>query len=84
VMSNLIRSRPEALSRDFLDVYRSRLAYVGEEVTLSPIEGEVIHGTVVGVDDFGNLILKEKKGNLTINPIGDLRLRGFTHTDCDQ
>jgi BirA family biotin operon repressor/biotin-[acetyl-CoA-carboxylase] ligase len=75
VMSNLINMRPNALSRDFIDAYRSRLAYLGEKVILSPIEGEAVQGVMAGVDDFGNLILKDEKGNLKPFPIGDLRLR---------
>jgi small nuclear ribonucleoprotein (snRNP)-like protein len=44
-------------------------------VILSPIEGEAVQGVMAGVDDFGNLILKDEKGNLKPFPIGDLRLR---------
>lgn len=75
VMSNLIKLRPKALSSDFLEIYRSRLAYLGEKVALSPIEGEVIQGLMVGVDNFGNLILKDDNGNEKTYPIGDLKLR---------
>jgi len=75
VVGNLISLRPNALARDFLDIYRSRLAYVGETVVLSPIEGEAIQGVMIGVDDFGNLVLKDDKGIEKAYPIGDLKLR---------
>jgi small nuclear ribonucleoprotein (snRNP)-like protein len=44
-------------------------------VILTPIEGESIHGVMVGVDDLGNLILKDDEGVEKAYPIGDLKLR---------
>ena len=75
VMGNLIKMRPNALSRDFLEDYRTRLAFIGEMVILAPIDGETITGVMVGVDDLGNLILKDDKGIEKAYPIGDLKLR---------
>lgn len=75
VISNLIKLRPIALSRDFLEIYRSHLAYLGEKVALSPTDGNVVQGLMVGVDDFGNLVLQDDDGNEKAYPIGDLKLR---------
>ncbi len=75
ILSNLIKMRPIVQTRDFLDCYRVRLAYSGEMVVLSPIEGESVSGTMVGVDDLGNLILRDEAGIDKAYPIGDLRLR---------
>ena len=75
IMGNLIKLRPETQSKDFLEDYRARLAFTGEMVTLTPIEGESISGVMVGVDDLGNLILKNDKEIEKAYPIGDLKLR---------
>ncbi len=78
IMSYLIKMRPYAQSREFLEEYRARLAYRGEMVVLSPIEGESIHGVMDGVDDLGNLILRNNAGVEKAYPVGDLRLRKTT------
>jgi len=75
IMGNLIKMRPDAQSKDFLESYRARLAFTGEMVILSPLEGESIQGIMTGVDDLGNLILKDKNGIENAFPIGDLKLR---------
>jgi BirA family transcriptional regulator, biotin operon repressor / biotin---[acetyl-CoA-carboxylase] ligase len=78
VMENLIAWRPRILSSDFLDLYRSYLCYLGQNVTLSPTEGNIIEGNLAGVDESGNLVLIDNDGKATYNPIGDLRLRKST------
>lgn len=83
VVNNLIEWRPKVLFNDFLETYRSRLAFLEQLVTLTPIEGNCIQGVLVGVDKFGNLILKGEDGNETAHPIGDLRLRVSPTGDCD-
>ena len=75
IMGNLIKMRPDTQSKDFLENYRTHLAYTGETVILTPIEGESITGVMVGVDDLGNLILKDDLGIEKTYPIGDLKLR---------
>jgi BirA family biotin operon repressor/biotin-[acetyl-CoA-carboxylase] ligase len=75
IMDNLVRLRPDALSKGFLENYRARLAFIGEMVVLTPIEGESIQGVMVGIDELGNLILKDEFGNEKTFPIGDLKLR---------
>jgi len=78
IMDNLIKMRPDAQSKHFLENYRARLAYIGEMVILTPIEGKSIQGVMVGVDELGNLILKDKFGTEKTYPIGDLKLRRST------
>jgi BirA family transcriptional regulator, biotin operon repressor / biotin---[acetyl-CoA-carboxylase] ligase len=75
VTKYVIEWRPKILSKDFLEIYRSHLSYLGQSVVLSPTEGNSIHGELVGIDDFGNLILKDGSKKETSYPIGDLRLR---------
>ena len=75
VINELKIWRPKLLSLEFLNAYRSRLAFLGEMVTLSPIEGEAVHGIMAGIDNSGNLILKGSDGSEKPYPIGDMRLR---------
>jgi BirA family transcriptional regulator, biotin operon repressor / biotin---[acetyl-CoA-carboxylase] ligase len=75
VVNKIIEWRPRILSKEFLDLYRSHLSYIGQSVTLSPTEGNSIQGELVGIDTLGNLILKGNDGINTSHPIGDLRLR---------
>jgi BirA family biotin operon repressor/biotin-[acetyl-CoA-carboxylase] ligase len=75
VTEYIIEWRPRILSKDFLDLYRSHLTYVGQSVVLSPTEGNSIQGELDGIDTLGNLILKDNDGLKTSYPIGDLRLR---------
>jgi BirA family transcriptional regulator, biotin operon repressor / biotin---[acetyl-CoA-carboxylase] ligase len=74
-LSLLIKWRPKALSRGFLEHYRARLAFLGERVILSPTDGDIVQGLMVGVDDFGNLLMENDEGLEKAYPIGDLRLR---------
>jgi BirA family biotin operon repressor/biotin-[acetyl-CoA-carboxylase] ligase len=75
ILINLIGWRPRILSDDFLEAYRSHLAFIGQKVTLSPSEGINITGILDGVDNLGNLILIGEDGIKTAYPIGDLKLR---------
>jgi len=63
------------LTEEFLEAYRSRLSFVGQRVILTPIEGNSVTGKLIGIDQFGQVILKLDGGNEIAYPIGDLKLR---------
>lgn len=75
VLIQLIKWRPNILEDEFLDAYRRRLAFLGQRVVLSANAESQIEGKIIGVDDFGHILLKSEKGIINEYPIGDLKLR---------
>ena len=62
-------------SPEFLDAWQNKLAYLGEEVTISKMGKEYQNGIFMGVDERGYLMLKEKNGRISTFPLGDMSLR---------
>lgn len=62
-------------SPEFMDAWRCKLAFLGEQVTISKMGEESQHGIFMGVDEQGYLMLKEKSGRISTFPLGDVSLR---------
>ena len=75
ILAELIALRPLLPEAEFYREYTRFLAYRGEEVMLSLPEDQTASGTLAGIDDTGELILRGADGLDTRYPIGDLRLR---------
>lgn len=75
VLVELLSLRPLLSTEEFIHEYTSLLAYRGEEVQLSLPNNETANGTLAGIDNTGELILRSADGLETLHPIGDLRLR---------
>lgn len=75
ILQAFITRRQIFPSGAFLDDWRNKLAFVGEEVTISGSDREAHHGIFKGVDEHGYLLLKEKNGRMVTFPLGDVSLR---------
>ena len=75
VIENLIEWRPRLLDVEFLRAYQSRLAFVGENVLLTPPSTNEIEGKLMGVDKSGYLVLELEDGDVKAFPVGDVKLR---------
>jgi BirA family transcriptional regulator, biotin operon repressor / biotin---[acetyl-CoA-carboxylase] ligase len=75
VLVEFIDLRPLLPEAEFVHDYLRFLAYRGEEVQLNLPNDETARGTLAGIDDTGELILRSADGLETRYPIGDLRLR---------
>ena len=75
VMKNLIEWRLRLLDVEFLRAYQSRLAFVGENVLLTPPSTNEIEGKLMGVDKSGYLVLELEDGDVKAFPVGDVKLR---------
>ena len=75
VLKELLFLRSKTLTREFIDEYRSRLAFIGQQVQLIPVEGKSVEGKLVGIQETGELIIMAIDGSCHAFPIGDLKLR---------
>jgi BirA family biotin operon repressor/biotin-[acetyl-CoA-carboxylase] ligase len=75
ILEELINLRPEMLTRQVHNEYKSYLAYQGKQVALTETGGQTIHGVLEGVDRNGHLILRNRDGGMMTFPVGDLQLR---------
>ena len=75
ILAELIALRPLLPESEFILDYLRFLAYRGQEVQLSLPNDETATGTLAGINDTGELILRGADGLDTRYPIGDLRLR---------
>jgi BirA family biotin operon repressor/biotin-[acetyl-CoA-carboxylase] ligase len=75
VINYLIFWRSRILTEEFHKEYQTRLAFIGQQVILTPTEGISTSGKFIGIDQLGKIILKMEDGNTIAYSIGDLRLR---------
>ncbi len=78
ILQAFVALRTSFPSPEFMDAWRCKLAYLGEEVTISKIGKECQKGIFIGVDEQGYLLLKEKNGRISTFPLGDVSLRPNT------
>lgn len=79
VLGQIIELRNMIMKPAFMQEYTSRLAFIGQQVQLSARSGKTANGILVGVDNEGQLILKNEAGKQKSYPIGDLHLRPGTN-----
>ncbi len=76
LVEGLLKYRPMVSDKPtLLHAWRSRLAYVGENVTISATGRPLVQGIYIGVDGDGSALLKDANGNVSSHPAGDLSLR---------
>jgi BirA family biotin operon repressor/biotin-[acetyl-CoA-carboxylase] ligase len=75
ILQAFISRRKTFPSSIFLDDWRKKLAFLGEEVAISSNDQEPRLGIFEGVDERGYLLLKEKNGRIATFPLGDVSLR---------
>lgn len=75
VLSEFFDWRKVLSSREFFQAWEERLAFKGETVHLANIGAESLTGTLVGVDENGNLRLRLSSGEVKIVSVGDVHLR---------
>jgi BirA family biotin operon repressor/biotin-[acetyl-CoA-carboxylase] ligase len=75
IIANLIHLRSLLQNDKFISHYQNWLAYVGEAVSLSKTGSEPVTGTLLGVNNQGELRLKLPDGNIMEFAAGDLSLR---------
>jgi len=74
-LKQFIHLRKSFPSSSFVNDWRTRLAFLGQPVTITSIDGKSHHGIMQDVDEQGYLVLKEKTGQLLSFPLGDVSLR---------
>jgi BirA family transcriptional regulator, biotin operon repressor / biotin---[acetyl-CoA-carboxylase] ligase len=62
-------------SRTFFDEWNMHLAYKGEQVAIHQVNGEVITGTLIGINPFGAVLLRDTAGMVHSYLAGDVHLR---------
>jgi len=75
VLKELFYLRAVLTQESFIREYMRFLTYQGEKVILSLPGNKTVFGTLLGIDDSGQLILKNAEKEEIRYPIGDLRLR---------
>jgi len=75
ILKELFTLRSSILTRQTLDDYQSRLAFMGEGVILTATGGKTIRGILKGVDMNGHIILLDQGGQVKTFPVGELQLR---------
>lgn len=75
IMAAFIARRDNFQAHAFMNAWREKLAFLGEEVTLSRTGKELQHGTFLDVNEQGYLLLKEENGRISTFPLGDVSLR---------
>ena len=75
ILRSFMQRRKTFLSFEFMQDWRKKLAYMGEEITIMENEKEAHRGTFMGVGKLGQLQLKEKNGSISVFPLGDVSLR---------
>lgn len=76
LVEGLLKYRPLVSDKPtLLHAWRSRLAYLGQEITISGAEKSVAQGTLLGLDDDGAILVRSIDGTVHTCEAGDLSLR---------
>ena len=75
VLESLYDWRKKIGSREFFKVWNENLAFLGEEVRVERIKDDPACGIVEGINEQGNLLIKEKTGAIITIEAGDVHLR---------
>lgn len=75
VLASLIKLRLSVSAPEFLILYRQRLAFLHQDVSVMHSKCTSHRGELIGVDEFGQLILRLADGSQKTCAIGDLSLR---------
>jgi len=75
IVQHLIQWRQCLRKPAFIEAYRSRLAFIGEKISLIPPCGDRVEGTMMDVDCRGYLLLELENGNIKSFPAGDISVR---------
>lgn len=78
VLSALIEWRPRLGSEALLQAWERDLAFRGQQVEVAGVEGQVVAGTLLGLESDGSLRLQDQHGNPVTVRFGDVRLRPVT------
>ena len=75
ILSALIEWRPRLGSEALLQAWERDLAFCGQQVEVMGAEGQVVAGTLLGLESDGSLRLQDQHGNPVTVRFGDVRLR---------
>jgi len=75
ILEQLLHVRNSFPSSTFLNDWRTRLAFLGQPVTITSTNGQTHSGIMQDVDEQGYLVLKEKTGQQLSFPMGEVSLR---------
>ena len=75
ILRSILSWRSHLGSVEFVDAWRSRLAFIGEKVFVSRPGNEPLSGVLLGVDPRGGLNLLLEDGEVTTVLVGDVSLR---------
>ena len=75
LFETFIEMRATMLSSTFILQYEENLAYMNQVISLGMGNGNIISGTLKGIDEFGNIRIQFASGDEQIFPIGDIKLR---------
>ncbi len=75
ILSALIDWRPRLGSEALLQAWERDLAFCGQQVEVTGAEGQVVAGTLLGLESDGSLRLQDQHGNPVTVRFGDVRLR---------
>jgi BirA family biotin operon repressor/biotin-[acetyl-CoA-carboxylase] ligase len=75
ILSALIEWRPRLGSEALLRAWERDLAFRGQQVEVTGAEGQVVAGTLLGLESDGSLRLQGQHGNPVTIGFGDVRLR---------
>jgi len=71
----LINLRKTLLQPVFRENYMHKLAFINQQILLDTGNDSLIHGTILGIDEGGKIIIKNQAGLKKSFPIGDIHLR---------
>ena len=77
VLECIIQWRKFIGTEQFFEAWESKLAYRNELVSIIQPNQPVLTGTLIGINQYGNLILKSQMGDELIITVGDLHLRPY-------
>ena len=75
VLSAIFKLRKSLCQQDFIDLWESQLAFIGENIRLELPEQKTISGVMHGIDRYGNLRVLMAGGEENVFSIGDVKLR---------
>lgn len=75
VLKSFFEWRQHVGSAGFIQAWESRLAFIGEQVTLKNSDGQGFSGILSGVDAQGNLRIQLGDGTPKLVSVGDVHLR---------
>ncbi|MBI3172944.1 MAG: biotin--[acetyl-CoA-carboxylase] ligase [Chloroflexi bacterium] len=75
ILSALIEWRPRLGSEALLEAWERDLAFRGQQVEVTGAEGQIVAGTLLGLESDGSLRLQDQHGNPVTVRFGDVRLR---------